>query len=122
MIMKYILKAFFRPVDNRHYTSKKASALVYALKFIPTIFIGVFGAIVIDARFWYVLGGMIIFGFIDYIVFDALADKMAWKYIWSRFYGDEVHEPTAEHKAMKKFEANPSKDNLEALHKHVRPK
>ncbi len=118
--MKYLIKSFFRPVDNRHYTNKKVRAQLYAVRFFPVVLICVFGALTVDSFFWLILAGVVVYGFIDYIVFDAFLDKLGWKLIWRRFYKDELHEPTAEHDAMKAFEANPNEENRQVLQKNLK--
>ena len=118
--MKYVIKSVFRPVSNRHYTSKKVSVVLYAFSFFPAVLICLFGAIAVDSFFWIILAGIIVYGFIDYMVFDAFLDKLGWRLIWRHFYDDEVHQPTAEHDVMKAYEVNPSEENHQTLQKHLK--
>ena len=113
--MKYVLRSFFRPVDNRHYAGRKASAALYAAKFVPITLICIFGAVTFSPVLWLVLLAVIIVGCVDYLIFDAFMDKLSWRLLWRRFYGDELHEPTPDHHAMKAFEANPSVKNYRKL-------
>lgn len=120
--MKPIIQAIFRPVANRHYTNKKTSAVLYAFEFFPVLLVGLYGAIFVDSFFWFVLGGIIIYGFIDYIVFDAFIDRLGWKLIWHHFYSDEAKPHTPEQDLIKQYEQNPTPENYEALQKHLRVK
>lgn len=118
--MKYVIKSIFRPLENRHYTNKKVSAWLYTVRFLPIILICLFGTIVVDSFFWLILVGVVVYGILDYILFDAFLDKVSWKLVWHHFYTDEVHEPSAEHDAIKAFETNPSQENRKALQKHLK--
>jgi len=120
--MKYVIKSLFRPVANRHYTSKKVSAVLYAAEFAPVVLICLYGAIALDSFFWLILVGIVVYGFVDYLVFDAFFDKLSWKLLWRHFYADEVHAPSPEHDAMKAFEINPSEENHNALYRHLSSK
>lgn len=117
--MKPVLKAIFRPVANRHYTSKKTSAVIYAFGFFPVLLIGLFGAILADSFFWFIIGGIIIIGFIDYLIFNAFLDKLGWKLILNRFYSDEAKPHTPEQDLIKRYEQNPTSENYEAIQKHL---
>lgn len=118
--MKPIIQAIFRPVANRHYTNKKTSAVLYAFEFFPVLLIGLYGAFFVDSFFWFVLGGIIVYGFVDYIVFDAFIDKVGWRLIWRHFYSDEAKPHTPEQELIKQYEQNPTPENYEALQKHLR--
>ncbi len=120
--MKYVIRSIFRPISNRHYTNKKVSAVLYALSFFPGILISLFGAIAVDSFFWFVLIALVLYGFIDYIVFDAFLDKLSWKLFWRHFYSDEVYEPTQEYDVMKAYESDPTEENYQALQKHLKDK
>lgn len=117
--MKYVLKALFRPLANRHYNGKKRSAILYAVNFGPAIAVCLVGAISGNPIFWTFLLVLIAFGFIDYVLFDGLIDKQTWKLFWRNFYADEVHEPTAHYTTIKNYESNPTAENYERLRKHL---
>lgn len=106
--MKSILKAILRPVSNRRYTNKKTSAILYAFRLFPVFLICLYGAIAVDSIFWLVLVGILIYGFINYIIFDAFIDKLVWRLIWDRFYSDEAKPYTLEQEALKQHEQNPA--------------
>ncbi len=120
--MKPIIQAIFRPVANRHYTSKKISAILYAFQFFPVLLIVLYGAIFVDSFFWFALGGIIIYGFVDYIIFDAFIDKLGWKLIWHHFYSEEAKPHTPELDLIKQYEQNLTPENYEALQKYLRVK
>lgn len=118
--MNILLKSILRPISNRHYTNKKTSAFLYAFGYIPAVLLCIFGAMAVDPLFWLALAILVICAFVDYVVFDAFLDKLSWKLIWSRFYADETHARTAEYDAMKAYDADPSKENYQALQKYLK--
>lgn len=118
--MKYVLKTIFRPLNNRHYNGKKRSVSLYALNFVPAILICVIAATSDSPIFWTVLLAVIAYGVMDYVLFDALVDKVAWKLFWSHFYADETVPRTPEQDAMKNFEINPTAENYQTLQKHLK--
>lgn len=120
--MQSVIKALFRPIANRHYTNKKTSAVLYAFQFFPVLLIGLYGAVFVDSFFWVILAGIIIYGFIDYFVFDAFIDRLGWRLIWRHFYSDEARPHTLEQELMKQYEHNPTPENYEALQKHLKVK
>lgn len=120
--MKSIIKAIFRPAENRHYTNKKTSVVQYAFEFFPVVLICVWGAIFVDAAFWLFLGAVIVYGVIDYMLFDAFFDKLWWKLVWRHFYHDEAQPLTAEQDLLKQYEKNPTPKNYAALQKHLKIK
>jgi len=101
--MKSALKIFLQPIANRHYTSNKASALLYAARFTPVVLLCVWGAFTISAVFWLVLAGIVAAGVVDYVLFDALFDKLSWKLFWGRLYRQDA-PVSEEHRRMKELE------------------
>lgn len=120
--MKHFVKSVLRPVSNRHYSDKKISVLIYVLRLLPVLLICIFGALGLNPVFWIVLLVIIVLGFVDYVVFDALLDKLSWKLFWRLFYSDELPEATPEHAAMKAFEVNSNQENREVLQKRLNNK
>jgi hypothetical protein len=120
--MNSIIKALLRPYDNRHYTDKKTSAILYASKYIPSLLICLYAAVFTNAIFWILLGSIIVYGFVDYIVFDAFLDKMSWKYLWRHFYADEAGGLTPDQDVMKLYEKNPTPENYKKLQKVLNSK
>ena len=120
--MKPIFKAIFRPLSNRHYTNKKTSVLLYSSQFIPSLIATLYGAIFESSIFYLVFLGIIIYGFIDYLLFDAFFDKLSWKFLWSHFYSDEVTSTDTEQIAIKKYEQNPTSESYKDLQKILNKK
>ena len=57
------------------------------------------------------LAAIIVYGIVDYLVFDAFLDKLTWKLLWSHFYEPASSAQTDDYMAIKDFEKNPSPDN-----------
>lgn len=92
---------------------------MYAAGFFPILLICLYAAISVSSYFWIVLAVIIVFELISYFVFDAFLDKLAWKFIWNRFYANETRLHTPEQEAMKAYEQNPTPENYQTLQKHL---
>lgn len=95
---------------------------MYICSYALILLIGLYIAIFIDSLFWFVLGGIVVLGFIRYLVFDAILDELEWKSTWYHFYSDEVTPHTPEQALIKKYEQNPNPENYKALQKHLQAK
>ena len=107
---------------NRHYSNKKISALNYAFSYIPVLIISLFGGIVVDKFFFLVFIGIIIYGILDYVVFDAFLDRLSWNLFWSRFYEPNEANTPPDYDTIKKFDKKPTPDNYAELEKDLTKK
>jgi hypothetical protein len=120
--MKPFLKVAFQPVANRHYTSEKTSVLYYAANYLPVLIIALVGGILVDKFFFLVFIGIILYSIIDYVVFDAFLDRLAWNLFWSRFYKSADASTPSGYGAIKQFDKNPTADNYEAVERELTKK
>ena len=116
--MSSFLKTVFQPLSNRHYTNKRLSVLNYAYGYLPSLVVCLLAALFVDERFLWLIPIVILYGAIDYLLFDGTVDKITWKLFWGKYYDEKHFENTTEHDAIKAYENNPSEVNRKALGHH----
>jgi len=121
--MKPFLKALLQPTANRYYVGNKRSIEMHVVNYLLPVVICVYAALTNDPIFWWILGGILVYSVIDYVVFDAASDKVTWRYIWSKFYiGKDERDSKLDplHAAMKRYELHPTEANRKALNEKLR--
>lgn len=92
---------------------------MYALGYLVPVAICLYALTTDFSKAWLVLlGCIVLFAVVDYIVFDAAADKVSWRLFWSKFYASE-EERTQNYSSaemlMKQYEQNPTQANYEQM-------
>jgi hypothetical protein len=118
--MKHAIKQIYGPRDNRHYTSRRTSAIYFAATLTVLILLMLYMLFTSEWLVAFALFVAIASQVTLYIAFDGMSDKLWWNLVYKRFYGTE--EPTAEGRAMKQFEDRPTDSNLQHLQKTIRRK
>jgi len=121
--MKPFLKVLLQPTANRYYVGNKRSIEMHVVNYLLPVVICVYAALTVDKVFWWVLGGILAYAIIDYVVFDAASDRLTWRYFWSRFYvGKDERDGKLDpvHTAMKRYELHPTEANRKALNEKLR--
>ena len=118
---KAFLYSVLRPGWNRYYADRKVYKLAYVLRFVPA-FIGLTIMAILFPSWIYIpiVVAIIILGVLDYFVFDMISEKIWWKLVYKRFYGDQVGMSQAEFNTIRQFDKNPSNQNLNNLKKNFK--
>jgi len=102
--MKQYIRYVLRPVDNRHYTGKRRAFLQETIRYSPLFVICMVCMVVVDFQFFGIL--LVLIGIamlVDFFVFDAITDRLLWRFLYRRWYGRDLHI-SEEHKLMKELE------------------
>ena len=94
---------------------------MYALSFLLPFLVSLYAALSIHPFFWILVAILVLFGILDYLVFDAVLDHITWKLFWGRFYKNENNysDKTETDLLLKSYEQNPSKQNYEKIARYL---
>jgi len=111
-----ILKAIYRPLDNRYYNGKKRNLLLFGLEYVPMIALCIYGGLAVNRLFFWGVPILLCLMVLQYVLFDKLSDYFWWKFFFKKHYQSEVHPPNELHDTMREFDKNPTTNNQVKLH------